>query len=383
MKGSASIDNEINRALVESELSKGHDPHKFVTRKIVRKAKKELLEKSYAEGREAGLREAVSESVRFNDPLNPPQLRSTFVPPPFATIDKMLTMQDVDSRTRYAADRVKELRSRKFKLEPEQEQEVNRAKNGAIEKMLEWSEGPFRIEKPSSGSLFHKLKECWLAKDTICDEPEALAPFFADEPNVFIIEHDWAKAFAGAKDIDGGEWPLPYDRCVFEFQISGKRIIVLSMLIDGKGIHSAIAMHIGGAYWSISSFGDMTFPPSEGGDRDKLYPINLLLHQNVRALCIALDAEVAVTSVTRAPHRLNSIRERAGKPLLSDFHTVNLAKRSRVEALPSDGEHEPRWKVRLHFRRGHWRHFQNHKTWIKWMLVGDPDLGFIDKHYRA
>jgi hypothetical protein len=37
---------------------------------------------------------------------------------------------------------------------------------------------------------------------------------------------------------------------------------------------------------------------------------------------------------------------------------------------------------RLHFRRRHWRHFVNHKTWIKWTLVGDPDLGFIDKDYR-
>jgi hypothetical protein len=32
--------------------------------------------------------------------------------------------------------------------------------------------------------------------------------------------------------------------------------------------------------------------------------------------------------------------------------------------------------------RGHWRHYERHKTWIKWTLVGDPDLGFVDKHYR-
>lgn len=325
----------------------------------------------------------ASFSVKHDDPLNPPQLRSTFVPPPFESIAKALTMQDVDSRTRYAADRVKEFRARKRTLE--QEQVINNDRLAALDKMMEWSEGPFRIEKPS-GSLFHKLKECWLAKDTLSDDPGLAEPFFSGDPNIFIIEHDWAKAFSGASDFDGGEWPLPYDLCVFEFQISGKRIIVLSMLAEGRGIISAIAMHIGGSYWSISKFGDMSLPPSgldEIGDRDKLYPINLILHQNVRALCIALDAEVAVTSVTRAPHRLNSIRERQGKPLLADFHTVDLAKRSRIEALPSDGEHEPRWKVRLHFRRGHWRHFQKHKTWIKWMLVGSPDLGFIDKHYRA
>jgi hypothetical protein len=51
--------------------------------------------------------------------------------------------------------------------------------------------------------------------------------------------------------------------------------------------------------------------------------------------------------------------------------------------LPAaDGEREPGRKKRLHFRRGHWRHYETHKTWIKWMLVGDPDLGFIEKQYR-
>jgi len=33
----------------------------------------------------------------------------------------------------------------------------------------------------------------------------------------------------------------------------------------------------------------------------------------------------------------------------------------------------------------HWfdSHLEFVKTWIRWMLVGDPDLGFIDKHYRV
>jgi hypothetical protein len=37
---------------------------------------------------------------------------------------------------------------------------------------------------------------------------------------------------------------------------------------------------------------------------------------------------------------------------------------------------------RLHFRRGHYRHYPNHKLWIRWCLVGNPDLGFIDADYR-
>jgi hypothetical protein len=40
-------------------------------------------------------------------------------------------------------------------------------------------------------------------------------------------------------------------------------------------------------------------------------------------------------------------------------------------------------RKRLHLRRGHWRHFATYRTWIKWMMVGNPDLGFVDKEYRA
>lgn len=36
----------------------------------------------------------------------------------------------------------------------------------------------------------------------------------------------------------------------------------------------------------------------------------------------------------------------------------------------------------MHFVRGHWRHYEVSKTWIRWHLRGDPDLGFIDKEYR-
>ena len=43
---------------------------------------------------------------------------------------------------------------------------------------------------------------------------------------------------------------------------------------------------------------------------------------------------------------------------------------------------EPETGKRLHFVRGHWRRYEEHKTWIRWRLRGDPDLGFIDKSYR-
>lgn len=111
-------------------------------------------------------------------------------------------------------------------------------------------------------------------------------------------------------------------------------------------------------------------------------PLADLSFKQVRAICIALDAEVAETEVVRAPHKLNRARERRARPLIADYHTVKLARRPRPKPLPRDGLEQATRHVRLHFRRGHWRHFEQHKTWINWTLVGDPDLGYIEKHYR-
>jgi hypothetical protein len=62
---------------------------------------------------------------------------------------------------------------------------------------------------------------------------------------------------------------------------------------------------------------------------------------------------------------------------------VSLARRAaRLEAREDDGLQVPGPKRRLHFRRGHFRHFDGWKTWVNWCLVGDPDLGFVDKHYK-
>ena len=104
------------------------------------------------------------------------------------------------------------------------------------------------------------------------------------------------------------------------------------------------------------------------------------LASQIRAMCIALDAEVAVSSIVRAPHRLNAARVDRGRLPIFDYHVVSLAKRTRPEAL-ADTECEGR-HPRLHWVRGHWRHYTNVKTWIRWHLRGDPDLGFIEKHYR-
>ncbi len=241
----------------------------------------------------------------------------------------------------------------------------------------------YKLENPAS-SIWHKVRAAYDARRILAGTgdnaglkegikiriPGEYDTFLSSEPQVFLVQHNWAAAFAGASDFDEGEFPLPFSHCAFEFIFSGRRVFIVT------NEHRCIAVtEIGSGHWLATAPVPLSVLPTNIRYKQA--------YENIRAICIALDAEVAVTSVTRAPHRLNIAREKQGKLPINDHHVINLARRSRVEPLPQAGEHEAKWHPRLHFRRGHWRHFSDHKTWIKWMLVGTPDLGFIDKEYRA
>ena len=178
----------------------------------------------------------------------------------------------------------------------------------------------------------------------------------------FVVMHDWAQAFEGAEEFDDGGYPLPYDFCVFEFRMTGSNVL---LFVTEQDEERRIYPIIGnGTFWFM------------GSDKD---PFCIEAIRQIRAICIALDAQVAEHDVVRSPTKLNAKRERDGKVPVNDYHVVSLAKRARAKPIASTASTGSR--KRLHFRRGHWRHYQAHRTWIKWMLVGDPDLGFIDKEY--
>jgi len=77
---------------------------------------------------------------------------------------------------------------------------------------------------------------------------------------------------------------------------------------------------------------------------------------------------------------LNRKRERNHKPPLLAYHVVDLDRKNSGAGGPT-AEAAAR-AIRLHFRRGHWRHLDTGKVWVNWCLVGNPDLGWVDKEYR-
>lgn len=234
-----------------------------------------------------------------------------------------------------------------------------------------WFDKPPRlILERNDCSRLHKLKEATKAGNIIDGEKKDStgvvdgAKHILALEHTFVVKHDWASAFSNAPDAIG-EFRLPYDQCVFEFRLDGRTILLWAQQLDSKQ-----------SFTCFIEAQDRWYCPPQEDERDEFMRF---LWDQVRAICIALDAEVATHSVIRAPHKLNEKRLRDGKAPLVDFHIVDLARRHRVanpSGAASTGGHK-----RLHFRRGHWRHFETSKTWVKWCLVGNPDLGFIQKSY--
>lgn len=249
------------------------------------------------------------------------------------------------------------------------------------------------------GTLFHKLASDYRAGEIIIpwahDEVLWLAEFrnVLDDPSghmgVFVVEHDWARAFEKSDLVDA-EFRLPMLACNFEIGINGRRIILSILANDDGTPHNLLAFIQTSVGWVIAyaaEWHDGGWTSSEVFRKhvDKTPAFLQVATDQIRAICIMLGSKVATKEIVRAPAKLNAKRAAAGKLPVWDYHVVRLAPRPRV-LPPEDGmraDDEKRRSPRLHWRRGHHRQYPNYRIWMEWQLVGNPDLGFIDKHYRV
>jgi hypothetical protein len=235
--------------------------------------------------------------------------------------------------------------------------------------------GPLHLEKVHH-SVAHKI----VGKDAL--------PL---EAHVLLINHNWAAvldraAISGGTQSDAPSYRLPYPCTVFEFFFTGGVHAICVALQPAEGAeditastHFCIKSTWFKAETSITydDHGHLKNPGDLVGS--PLLKVYDLITSNIFAISVMLEAEVATTTPVHEAYKRN--RERPARkelPGLSHY-VVSLAKRPRSSR--STYPDEPRISPRLHFRRGHWRHFSSHRTWIKWQLVGDPDLGFIEKEY--
>jgi hypothetical protein len=252
----------------------------------------------------------------------------------------------------------------------------NDQRKAVYTELYEWLKaGQFQLQ-PMTHSKTHQLLDFLAAR---------VGPNITSKnpPHSFLVKHNWAAAFAGDKEFDD-KTNAPAPHCCFEFNITGRIVIVI---VSNDESETAQLQGQGeGTFISLSPYADWLRCDQQGPPelKAKIKALCDYAWLNVKAICVALEAEVAETEIVRIPHKLNAARGRRGKNPLPDYHIINLANRKRYAPVPADlhSDAQARNSPRLHFRRGHWRHFQNYKTWIKWQLVGNADLGFIDKDYR-
>lgn len=233
-------------------------------------------------------------------------------------------------------------------------------------------------------SVLHKISDSTIILGRLDDGEAPGVDQWMEGGEVFLVQHDWA-SIIGEAQVDSGEVRLPFERVCFEFGISGRRVCAVFFSVDGEP-HSLNLFIQSGAGWFYSGAyepdGERWAPAREREKAagDIMRPVAALVGAQVRAIAITLDAMVVASTVVRAPHALNAARIKRGETPIFDHHILTLSRTPRATPLERAGA--PARHKRLHFRRGHWRHFQTHKTWIRWMLVGDPSLGFADKDYR-
>jgi hypothetical protein len=260
--------------------------------------------------------------------------------------------------------------TRKFLEENYDEKDTTRER--AILDLQDWMEKPpvlklFRNDQTKLHNLKRAVQTLRLIDGVTKSTDYVGREYILEIEHTFVVKHDWAEAFKDADIASDTEVKFPYDVCAFEFRLDGRTVILLRR---DMGVASD-------RYEMFIECGDFWYtpPPNYGKEEFVRY-----LWIQVHAICIALDVEIAEHSVVRAPLELNDKRDKQGKPRISDYHVVDLARRIKIQNPLEEPEGEGS-KKRMHFRRGHWRRYDDHKTWIRWCLVGDPDLGFIRKHY--
>jgi hypothetical protein len=211
------------------------------------------------------------------------------------------------------------------------------------------------------------------------------------------------------------ECKLPFDRCVFEFD-AFVLLVAMTEYRNGAGDSMEIINgHVFPATGDIAALGIRVIPFFEvmpealqkqshinSGlpEEEFKYQVITVRETNDDTAQLTTKGALALlgiltlmeerllvnTAQQSVPDAVNEKRRKNGiKPVPPHrVLTLNLAEtRRRAKTSPLQKHESPM----LHWRRGHWRtlgrmsEFET-RTWVKRCLVGDPDKGFVSKHYK-
>lgn len=265
-----------------------------------------------------------------------------------------------------------------------------------------WSRGVLTLEKPQASSLHHLVRYDQRAGDR--------RSFLNDAEKIqnIVVEHEWAKALPPTVR---GEWRLPFERCCWEFRVSGVRVLVFTfaedvenpkMVLtygkDGQWVIDDYIYHLGGDA-CVGHVNGMFRQMNMGGQAREFRRVVDLVWANIRAACIMLEAPNVCEREERQPSDVlvaKARRERIAAPRA--YMVVRLMNMDRRRAhYRRAGGVASGVRQGGHWRRGTWVHYDDQdsgqvqyvndggfmvsKTWRSWHFAGDPDR-LVEKEYR-
>jgi hypothetical protein len=272
--------------------------------------------------------------------------------------------------------------------------EQRRARTALHVSLREWARGPLRLEHPQASSYHHLLEY-----ERSCYGDSELERIRDRDPQIFVVERDWARAFAGYENLTEGTCPLPFPYCLFEFRISGVRVLAfinegeMFMIYGRDGVwvcDDFVYDWESGAHHRESEYKDFA-------DVVEFDRVAQLVRDNVRVACIMVDANVAARQTVLASPALVQRRRAQGKAAPRNHYVIDLKRQRRYESHRAGSGGPSGIKQPGHFRRGTWVHyddpesgsvqyaddggFWHSRTWRKWHFAGDPE-NIIEREYK-
>ncbi|MAW89353.1 MAG: hypothetical protein CMJ42_22770 [Phyllobacteriaceae bacterium] len=250
--------------------------------------------------------------------------------------------------------------------------------------------GEFEIGRDAKNSK-HKVAEfleaAVLSNQFDIANIQSIADDFTAAPH-FIFDFDWTAVLRRFEGVTGAVSPLPYPKMTAEMTVNGVRVYAL--MTEPTDPVDVAAMYLFAELDHMRAIGAFAHERGEWhlqGPTNRLKPTfasfinkvaNTFFDQAI-AVSIFEQAGIVDTPLFKASEKLNSKRLQSGRAPISDYHLVRICRRQERDAANVNRSYKG--VVRLHLRRGHWVSAHGKRFWRKWSLVGNPDLGFIEKAY--
>lgn len=191
---------------------------------------------------------------------------------------------------------------------------------------------------------------------------------------------------------------LPYQDCVVEYMSDtwGACVVIAKEKeVNGNTAIEVISFNIKSGRWFLNPVfcivehnGKITFTPNTEAKQNYSFltqDLRIQLEQFIFISAVspvlqfiaALSCNNVSKTISSPNQKINKKRSKSGKQPFYTYH--ELLVQSQSESSDCGGTHA---SPRVHIRRGHIRRLPKGNIWVNACVVGNKELGIVEKHYR-